>query len=362
MTSYFRISLLTIFLLLFCLVSFSQSANKGIVAGKITDIKTNKSIEFANVYVANTMSGCITDKDGFFIIKNLPTGKHTVVFSCVGYLPHTLLVNIVADTTHLNIQLAVAEVSLNEVVVSSKVDKRWKKQLEKFKKYFFGNSPNTEYCTILNSYVLDFVEERKDNKKSLKAKASDLLQVENRALGYKITFLLQEFEAGNSIFLYLAQPKYEFLSPKDKKEEIKWEKARFETYKGSLRHFLHTVATGTTQKAGFTVSKNENMYGEVQKVQNYAELCPQSEMVDKKLILFDNYLKVVYNKESTYDINTDKYINNLQTSWLKMNQTKPAIFYLNGYLENPLSILQYGYWATLGVANELPLDYTPISE
>lgn len=150
MTSYFRISLFTIFLLLLCLVGFSQSANKGIIAGKITEIKTNKPIEFANVYVANTMSGCITDKDGLFIIKNIPTGKHTIVFSCMGYLPHTLLVNIVADTTHLNIQLAVAEVSLNEVVVSSKVDKSWKKQLEKFKKYFFGKS---RYIKLTQTYT-----------------------------------------------------------------------------------------------------------------------------------------------------------------------------------------------------------------
>ncbi len=362
MASYFCTSTLTIVLLFLYSVGFSQSAYKGIVAGKITEIKTNKPIEFANVYVANTMSGCITDKGGLFIIKNLPVGKHTIVFSCVGYLPHTLLVNIVADTTRLNIQLVIEEVSLNEVVVSSKVDKKWKKQLEKFKKYFLGNNPNTEYCTILNSYVLDFVEEKKDNKKTLKAKASGLLQVENRALGYKITFLLQDFEVGGSMFLYLAQPKYEFLTPKDKKEEIKWEKARFEAYKGSLRHFLHTVATDTTQKAGFTVSKNENMYGEGKMVKNYTDLCPPSEMVDKKLILFDNYLKVVYKKESTYDISTDKYTDNLQTSWLKMNQTKPATFYLNGYLENPLSILQYGYWSFLGVATELPLEYVPISE
>ncbi|MFO7862741.1 MAG: carboxypeptidase-like regulatory domain-containing protein [Salinivirgaceae bacterium] len=63
-------------------------AQSGSVKGTVTDAETNEPIPFANVVVernGNQVAGTITDFDGKYTIKPVPSGKFDVLVSVVGY-------------------------------------------------------------------------------------------------------------------------------------------------------------------------------------------------------------------------------------------------------------------------------------
>ena len=64
------------------------------VAGRITDAETGEPVPFAGVKDLTTGQGTVSDGDGFFFLGKLPPGKHTFVFTQVGYGPETLSVTL----------------------------------------------------------------------------------------------------------------------------------------------------------------------------------------------------------------------------------------------------------------------------
>ena len=352
-----KIIFMLAFFLAFCFYSnsFSQSSEEGSISGYVIDKNTQKPMEFVNVFIANTMKGSSTGKDGFFEIKGIALGLQEVVASFIGYEPYRQQVKITSTPTKLNIQMQAKVMELKEVQVTGEVDKVWKKQMKKFRSFFLGNTPNKEDCIIVNEGVLDFQED--ENTKKFIAKASDLLVIENRALGYKITYLLEKFEVDrDDNSTYFGKPKYDFLEPKNEKEKKRWELARLDAYRGSLRHFLHALTVDSLALQGFEIYSNVVLGKDDKKVSNPKELFLFGETSSQRLLKFKNYLKIVYNGR------TEKFVRNQaipQTCWIHQTLSAPAMFYKNGYLSNPLTLFLNGYWARLGVADELPFEYVP---
>lgn len=71
---------------------------KGILSGKVTDSKTGKPVADATIYITDLKTGTASDKDGNFILKNIPEGSHLFEVSHIGYT--TIIENIIitADT------------------------------------------------------------------------------------------------------------------------------------------------------------------------------------------------------------------------------------------------------------------------
>ena len=67
--------------------------------------------------------------------------------------------------------------------------KEWEQQLNEFTQRFLGDTGNAKESEILNPYVLSF----EDNGTLFKASASEPLNIENRSLGYRVTFVLDHF-------------------------------------------------------------------------------------------------------------------------------------------------------------------------
>lgn len=65
------------------------AAPQGTVSGKVVDSITNLPLEYTNVILytldSNAIEGDITNKEGIFIIKNLPYGKYFLKISFIGY-------------------------------------------------------------------------------------------------------------------------------------------------------------------------------------------------------------------------------------------------------------------------------------
>lgn len=333
----------------------AQSAEEGIVTGIVTDASTGKPMEFVNVFIANTMRGVMTDAQGSFVIDKIPFGTQEIVCSFVGYEPYRSQVKIMAQPAKLSIKLQPKITELAGVEIKGEVDKVWKKQMKKFRHFFLGNTSNADDCVIVNGGSIDFWEDEKT--KSLRAKASDLLIIENRALGYRITYLLEDFEVdkkGNS--RYLGKPKFDFLTPKDEKEKRRWEVARTEAYRGSLKHFLHALITDSLTLQSFEIFSSPIFGKDENPLTNTEDIWLYGESSSQRLLKFKNYLKIIYNSRIERQIGNRSIP---QTCWIKMTQTAPAMFYTNGYLSNPLAIFLSGYWAKLGMADELPFEYVP---
>ena len=93
-------------------------AQSGKISGVVKDKSTGESLPGVNVIVEGTSLGASTDVDGFYVILNVPVGRHEVRFTYVGYSERRVsdvIVNI-DNTSTLNAELA-EEVNVGDVVV-----------------------------------------------------------------------------------------------------------------------------------------------------------------------------------------------------------------------------------------------------
>jgi len=114
---------LLFFIILKC---FSQDLTQNL-KGYVTDQQSGFPIIGANVVVMNSepLLGATSDENGYFIIKDVPIGRHTVKVSSVGYeehfIPEVLLGT--GKELSLNIKLRESITSLDELVISAEKEK-----------------------------------------------------------------------------------------------------------------------------------------------------------------------------------------------------------------------------------------------
>lgn len=85
---YFRL------MLIFFVLSFGTgllfAGQTGKVTGRIIDSGTKEPVIGATVIVEGTFLGAAADKNGDYVIANIPPGNYKLVFSCVGYVKTTV--------------------------------------------------------------------------------------------------------------------------------------------------------------------------------------------------------------------------------------------------------------------------------
>ncbi len=117
---------LTALLILSSVVSLSAQMTQ-VLRGTILDKQSESPLVGAAVQIKETspMLGAVTDENGNFTIKNVPTGRYTLQVSFIGYNTATLP-NIVVNAgkeTVLSLSLEESVTKLDAVVVSGKVEK-----------------------------------------------------------------------------------------------------------------------------------------------------------------------------------------------------------------------------------------------
>ncbi len=93
--------------------AFSQNS----LSGKITGKETKETLTGANIYFPDLKKGGTTDKDGFYKITDLPTGKFLVEVRYIGYSIQVLKIEISGETK-MDFELEESHKELNEVVVT----------------------------------------------------------------------------------------------------------------------------------------------------------------------------------------------------------------------------------------------------
>lgn len=107
------------------LFSADSIAQKGIIAGKVTDSHSNENIPFSNVAIYRTdnsemITGAVSDENGQFRLTRIPYGEYQLVVSFIGYTTDTLpslLLSSANPEINFNLALAPAIVNLEEIEI-----------------------------------------------------------------------------------------------------------------------------------------------------------------------------------------------------------------------------------------------------
>ena len=348
--------------------SFSQS--NYYVTGKVISTETSLPLQGASVFAQNTTIGTATDADGNFKLW-LPNGGYDLVVTFTGHNTESRRVSTGdADNKNIVFQLKHKEKEMMEVSVmaTSEVKDGWQKYGPFFLDEFIGKTANSKNCTIKNPEVLKFYFSKKRNR--LKVLATEPLQIENKSLGYKIKYALDSFthEYTSEISLYTGFPLYEEMVPKDSAQQLQWNLARQQAYKGSVLHFMRSVYNKNLKEQGFEIQfiiKTENRQSAFLLKDPYAALQYRKDDSTNTVEILPNQndVGVLYTKEKPaadfVKLNPGEPVD-FQFSVLSFLPKQSIIIEQNGYYfeQNELSVSAYWTWDK--VADALPYDYVPL--
>jgi len=387
-------------LILICLFfPFAVLAQSGVISGVVTSADSKKTLPRASVFLSNSAVGSATNEEGRFMLSGIRPGQYTLVVSILGFEQYTKTILVGREPVKLDIELTPKPLMLREVVISSSAD--WKKNYEAFRKEFIGSDENAKECTIINPHVLNLTYN--PTKQVLHADADEFLVVENKALGYRVKFLLNDFNIDHISNIVSREWKQVFEElPGNEAQKKKWHEKREAAYYGSAMHFLRSLYADKLADEGFQIYHlrrsinpmrpddqvirqklvwfrdhhmvdSGNYYIGLAKMSKYHseslvkpplftfEVLMRDEQQGLFDIHFQNYLYVVYTKK-TYDVyNKDLYrpidMPNYAVSVLTLS-TPYAIFDMNGIFVANAPLVE-GTWAMDRFSELLPVDYVP---
>ncbi len=263
------------------------------------------------------------------------------------------------------------------------------RNMQDFRENFIGQSENARFCEIANPTVLEFEKEAL----VLKATSDSLLIIDNRGLGYRLKFLLEDFTLNTLTkkLLYKGQVVYEALLPKDEKENQHWAANRLKAYYGSEMHFMRALYIHHLLEEGFFFNLYTDKKREDGKIVNIAvpdtTLTIHSRLFKRKISMptIDNYnrildsvalvsysqvmlsfegqLEVVYiHEEEPYEYVSRR---NLKVGYKQPQKSRlyllnhGVIVEPNGSVLSEENLPTLGYWSWELVAESLPIDYDP---
>lgn len=402
---------------LFFINTFFFGLAQSIIRGKVVSEENGSALGSCSVFLSNTSKGTITNSSGFFELQNIPAGKHDLVISSIGYETRAITFSDKELPLELVIKLKVKVDQLATITVSPFEKDGWEKWGKVFIENFIGTTDNADDCRISNYKTIRFRFSKKDN--ILTAIAYEPLIIENKALGYKIQYQLEEFNVNfrNNTMLFLGYPLFEEMETGRNGLKKRWEEHRKKAYQGSIMHFVRSLYANSIQKEGFDVRrlvKQPNTEKErvkiayrsrriitapqtgekVTTIQMEAALKDSSEYYQKimrqpdffdifgndlltadsiiiknedgsRLLFFNNYLHVTYKNEWE----EEKYLKFIwenrrpfyQRSSLFLPDGRAVTIEPNGNFYSPQDMYSIGYWAwSEKMADMMPLDYESI--
>lgn len=372
------------------------------ISGKVTTSVSFTGIGKVSVFLSNSSFGTESADDGSYQLTGVKPGQYTLVASSVGFQEYTQQIIVTKDPQVINIALKSKINQLRGVVIST--DAEFKRNLELFKKQFIGEGENSKKCEIMNPHAMNMIYHSR--KLELEAWSTDFLIVENRALGYRVKFLVDTFSSSGTtdITQWQGQAVFEEL-PGSAAQKKAWKQKREETYYGSSRNFYRDLYRGTLTQDGFIMYK---LYREVnpdrpdeaviqQKMKHFYQLRQRDSLIywqEKEhlsryyhenlvktplepyqvfsntdvqgifALHFTNCLYVIYTKRREQTDFKDLYrpldMENFETSILTLISPY-ALFDMNGVVFKGTP-LNEGTWSKARLDDLLPFNYAPEDE
>ncbi|TCD07147.1 carboxypeptidase-like regulatory domain-containing protein [Pedobacter frigidisoli] len=385
------------------------------ISGVVRDNKDG--LPGASIYLSGYKIATVADNDGRFKLLNLKPGSYDLLVQIVGYLPYSKSVIISDKSVTVNLILKENVAQLDEVVI--RADPNRQKYINQFKDFFIGKTPNALQCKILNPQVLNV--DFDITKSTLTVTTTEFLIVENKALGYRLKYMLDHFEYNSRthIIYYSGHPFFEELKASAAKKK-KYVIAREVAYYGSSQHFFRSLYANKTKEEGFIINKmiktpNPNRYPEyvintnlekIKAIPDKTGIRQVKGKIDTGLLAFWTKQKEMprtIDKFSRAEVLTDtlvhyfnqnlKYLNYTDALLIQYTKEKESLaysntgfwifrpldvpeneisvanltdggvrFYENGGIYDSRSLLYEGYWAYEKVADMVPMDYIPLAK
>jgi len=336
------------------------------VAGKITDSKTGKPLRGVNVFLSGTTTGTATNSAGKYKLDRIPPGGYRLVISIIGY--GKTVKNIIVgsrEIRRIDLKLKPVVYEMPEIFVGN-LGKKWKKNLKHFRDYFIGETKWADSVKILNPEVLRF---DKNWWGRFTAETLAPLKIENRALGYKITYYMKEFHHGGTRTRWDGDPLFTEMSSADSVQAAYWRRNRRQAFYGSLRHFLLSVLQDRLKKEGFiTYRIEQGVYGYSPHNKSRITANQLIKKSDKDYTYPMNFfgrLEIIYTKDDEdweylrWAYALQRGPAGAQTSYLELNE-HPITVDVNGEILEPYGATQFGYFSFQRLAELTPEEYRPV--
>jgi hypothetical protein len=249
-------------------MSFSMGVTYALhISGKILAEKTSEPVAFANVFIANTTFGTLTNKDGEFTL-NIPSyGLYQIVVQHLSYITYVSDINLNSDSLFISIRLFAKVRELNTITITSK-DPFRKKNIQQFTQAFLGETRNSNKIVIVNPKSIHFYRGFKNRVLSskqdtidvaldfipsyLKAFSDSFLIIRNESLGYILKYKLDLFYQDYHTITFFGYPFFEDLSSQTKNTK-RISNRRVQAYYGSKMHFFRSLYNDSLEHDGFQV-------------------------------------------------------------------------------------------------------------
>jgi len=302
-----------------------------VVQGRILDAYSLEPIAYAAVYFNGTFMGTATDKHGKFEIDVSRYSSIPLTISAVGYYSHKL-----TDYTAENIyvlHLFPKIYELDEVEISRRMNKKERKsRFKHFRNEFLGSTANSRSCVILNEETIIFLYN--SGKDTLRAFTLEPIQIHNRALGYNITFYLDDFVCCRKEKTLYFTGNIMYTEDLTTLRRFSERKRRL-AYKGSRMHFFRALWADDLRSNRFSVNNDSG-----------------EELVYEDIVYSDNSnTKFLHYPEGLIIL----YSN----TWSRINfHNEYAFFDSDGYFD-ATSMGWVGHMSRKRIGDQLPYEYDP---
>tara|TARA_B100001758_G_scaffold181357_1_gene158051 strand:- start:3984 stop:6371 length:2388 start_codon:yes stop_codon:yes gene_type:complete len=98
--------------------------NTSSINGFVRNDLNGEPISYANVFISNTSLGAATDRDGYFVISDIPSGTYEVNVSMIGYAVHKETIDL-TNTSSMRIEVRMKEqvIKGSEILVTAERQK-----------------------------------------------------------------------------------------------------------------------------------------------------------------------------------------------------------------------------------------------
>ncbi|AZA61153.1 carboxypeptidase-like regulatory domain-containing protein [Chryseobacterium indoltheticum] len=368
-------------------VLFSQTI-KGTVVNDI-----DKPIENVNIYLDGTKTGTTSAADGSFSLTS--KDNNSLVFQKDNY--ETVIVN-TSDVLNKKLKVVLIKAKeIEEVVIIQFTETAYKNYIKYFLDSFIGSDQSN--VKIKNQRSLKFSYDK--TNKILRVKAPQTLIIENKNLGYKIDYNLQDFvgDFENKTTRYTGTSFF-----KETKNTDKVKLNRMNAYDGSQVHFFRSVFANKVADEGFIVNQITKFPNskypteeELQRLKDFTEMfkskgtlnipedildignrkrseqpykigitktqIPETDYTkktDNKLFLDYDYMMQINFKRYFYELKKGQFVKTtipiVETSFLHPENDTFEI-YTNGNTSNPGMLTNQGEFTKNKIEFLLPLDY-----
>ncbi|MCX6302795.1 MAG: carboxypeptidase-like regulatory domain-containing protein [Bacteroidia bacterium] len=324
---------LALVLINFCTITYSQ-----IIKGTIQDLSTNNPINFAAIYFNGTFVGTHSDQNGNFEIDISKNKSMPLIISALGYYSNA--VPDLSSGKYYRIYLKPKIFELNDVVISTKgnakIRRERKANIKIFREVFIGKTSNAQKCEIINENDLMFKYSSFGD--TITAFSLKPLLIENKALGYKISYYLDMFEysAQTDYFYFYGNIMFLEDSITREKRTQRFEGRREIAFLGSRMHFFRTLWENDLDLSGYSVLDNKKN-----------KLC-----YDDLVIQTDSLSKYLKNKGSL-EISYSKKIPVTHIIF-----TQDSVYFNKNGIFDGIGLRWDGEMANQRIADQLPYEYS----